>query len=53
MDVPSQCTIVRAMGRSAYGSKLNTQKKKQLNSVSVKKALSKSPYIICNFNLHL
>jgi hypothetical protein len=27
MDVPSQCTIVRAMSRPAYSSKLNTQKK--------------------------
>jgi hypothetical protein len=38
IDVPSQCTIVRTMGRSAYSSKPNTQKK-QLHSVSVKKTL--------------
>jgi hypothetical protein len=38
MYVPSQCTIVGTMGRSAYSSKPNTQKK-QLHSVSVKKAL--------------
>jgi len=41
MDVPSQCTIVRARDKSAYSSKQNTQKK-QLYSVSVKKSLSKS-----------
>jgi hypothetical protein len=35
MGVPSKCTIVRTMGRSAYSSEPNT-KKKQLNSVSVK-----------------
>jgi hypothetical protein len=44
MDVPSQCTIVRTMSRPAYSSKLNTQKKKQLYSVSVKKAVQKSVY---------
>jgi hypothetical protein len=38
MYVPSACTIVRTMGRSAYSSKPNTQKK-QLHSVSVKKTL--------------
>jgi hypothetical protein len=51
MDVPSQCTMVRATGRSAYSPKLNTQKK-QPYSVSVKKALSKSPYIVRNSNLY-
>jgi hypothetical protein len=38
MYVPLQCTIARTMGRSAYNSKPNTQKK-QLHSVSVKKTL--------------
>jgi hypothetical protein len=36
--VLSQCTIVRTMGRTAYSSKPNTQKK-QLYSVSVRKTL--------------
>jgi hypothetical protein len=49
MGVPPQCTIVGAMGRSAYSSKLNTQ----LYSVSVKKALSKSPYIVYKLNISL
>jgi len=39
MGVPSKCTIVRATGRAAYSPKQNPQKK-QLCSVSVKKALS-------------
>jgi len=34
MDVLSKCTIVRAMDRSAYSSRQNSQKK-QLRSVSV------------------
>jgi hypothetical protein len=33
MDMPSQCMIVRIIGRSAYSSKPNTQNK-QLHSVS-------------------
>jgi len=41
--VPSKCTIVRATGRSA-DLKQNTLKK-QLYSVSVKKSLSKDPFI--------
>jgi len=45
MDVPSQCTVVKAMDRSSYSSKQNTPKK-QLYSVSVKKALSKDLYIV-------
>jgi len=45
MDVPSKCTIVRAIDGSAYSSGQNSQKK-QLRSVSVKKALSKGPYIV-------
>jgi hypothetical protein len=52
MDVLSQCMIVRAIGRSAYSSKQNTQKK-QLYSVSVKSTLSKSLYIVCKINLYL
>jgi len=50
MDVPSKGTIVRAMDRSAYSSKQNPQEK-QLCSVSLKKALSKDPYIVRKFSL--
>jgi len=50
MGVPSKCTIVRASGRIAYKLEANPTKK-QLCSVSVKKSLSKDPYIVRKFNL--
>jgi len=50
MGVPSKCTIVRATGRAAYRLEAKPTKK-QMCPVSVKKALSKDPYIVRKFNL--
>jgi len=51
MGVPSKCTIVRATGRAAYELEAKNLQKKQLCSVSVKKALSKDSYVVRKFNL--
>jgi hypothetical protein len=44
MDVPSQCTIVRVMGKSAYSSKLNTQKETTEFCLCKESSVQKSVY---------
>jgi hypothetical protein len=44
MYVPSQCTIVKAMRRSAYSSKLNTQKETTEFCVCKESSVQKSAY---------
>jgi hypothetical protein len=44
MGVPSQCTIVRAIGRSVYSSKLNTQKETTVFCACKESSVQKSVY---------
>jgi hypothetical protein len=44
MCVPSQCTIVKVMGRSAYSSRLNTQKETTELCVCKESSVHKSVY---------
>jgi hypothetical protein len=51
MDVPSQCTIVRAMGRSTYSSKLKHTKETTVSCIR-KESSVQNPYIVRKINLY-